>query len=270
MNNFHRTLLTPLQKIVLVSRTFLILCWCGIMCLVGILSFLFSPSGTLCLKLYKPFAKGIFWLGNIKFSMHGNINLKSQEPCIYICNHESALDIPALLLALPPNLIMISKKSLRLVPLLGWAMKMAGFIFIDQKNRTNAYKSLDTAIMRLKKRSVVIFPEGKRGDGHTLLPFKRGTFVLSQKTGLPIVPIGIYGAHFTLAKEQWFVRPGHIWVCIGEPVLPPKEERDVVLFRQKMFNIVHQLKKQAEHLNVDSLLKKTNTKKIFHRNERTT
>jgi 1-acyl-sn-glycerol-3-phosphate acyltransferase len=102
-------------------------------------------------------------------------------------------------------------------------MWLAGFVFINRKNRMAAYRSMQRAGRRLRRgRSVVVFPEGTRGDGGALLSFKRGSFLLSLAAQIPVVPVGIYGTRSVLPRDHFCVYPGSIAVCVGAPIAAPK------------------------------------------------
>ena len=53
-----------------------------------------------------------------------------------------------------------------------------------------------------KKFSCAIFPEGTRGDGINLLPFKLGAFKLAKETGTVIQPI-VIGSHKFYADKGY-------------------------------------------------------------------
>ena len=108
----------------------------------------------------------------------------ARQAAVYAANHQSQFDIPALVLAMPVDFRVVAKRSLLYVPVFGWALWLAGFIFIDRSNREQAIKSLDRATGRLRSgTSVAIFAEGTRSPDGTLLPFKRGGFVLAVRRG---------------------------------------------------------------------------------------
>lgn len=95
----------------------------------------------------------------------------------------------------PPWCSVTAKKSLRVVPFLGWFMALSGTVFIDRTNRSTALKAFEGAAreMQGKRQSVFIFPEGTRSnaDGPMLLDFKKGAFHLAIQAGVPIVPVVI-------------------------------------------------------------------------------
>jgi 1-acyl-sn-glycerol-3-phosphate acyltransferase len=128
-------------------------------------------------------------------------------------------------------------------------MWLAGFVFINRKDRAAAYRSIEKAGARVKKgRSVVVFPEGTRTDDGELQKFKRGGFVLAQSAGVPVIPVAIYGTRKVLAKNHFRVYPGHIAVCAGAPMLPPPAGEDLDAFIDQVRAEVARLQKQARAL----------------------
>ncbi len=143
------------------------------------------------------------------------------QPAIFMSNHQSQLDPPFLLGAIPVHAVYIAKKELKWVPFLGWAAAAAGAIFVDRSNRERAVASLHAAAMKVKGgRNVVIFPEGTRTTTGALLPFKKGGFNLALDAGVPIVPVATVGGFRILPKGARRVRPGLYEVRFGEPVDP--------------------------------------------------
>ncbi|MBS1767615.1 MAG: 1-acyl-sn-glycerol-3-phosphate acyltransferase [Acidobacteria bacterium] len=141
------------------------------------------------------------------------------QPAVFMSNHQSQLDPPYLLGAIPVHAVYIAKKELKWVPFIGWAAAAAGAIFIDRSNRERAVASLHDAAMKVRGgRNVVIFPEGTRTRTGELLPFKKGGFNLAMDAGVPIVPIAIQGGFRILPKGGRRVRPGLYEVRFGQPV----------------------------------------------------
>ena len=115
------------------------------------------------------------------------------RPAIFVGNHQTELDVLMLGNVFPPYCSVTAKKSLRMIPFLGWFMWLSRTVFIDRANRATAMKAFDGAVdeMRTHRQSVFIFAEGTRSysDEPTLLPFKKGAFHLAVKAGVPIVPV---------------------------------------------------------------------------------
>ena len=144
-----------------------------------------------------------------------------RESVIFMSNHESNLDPPVLISAIPIPAVYLAKKELKWMAPVGWAAMMAGTIFIDRSNRERAIQSLHQAAAEIRGgKSVVIFPEGTRTRTGKLLPFKKGGFVMAAEAGVMIVPLATVGGRQMLPPGAVRIRPGRYVVAFGEPVDP--------------------------------------------------
>ncbi len=131
-------------------------------------------------------------LAGIRIRLEGGEHLTSYQPCIYVGNHQHAIDVLTLGSVYPRRTITVGKKELIWVPFFGIAFAAAGNILIDRSNRARAMASLERAVQALKEKraSILIFPEGTRNrSSEGLLPFKKGAFHMAIMAGVPIVPI---------------------------------------------------------------------------------
>lgn len=141
------------------------------------------------------------------------------RPSVYVANHQSQLDIPVLMLAMPVDFRVVTKRELLFVPVFGWALWMAGFIFIDRGDRERAIRSLERAARKVRRgTSIVVFAEGTRSPDGRLLPFKKGGFILALQAGVPIVPVVIRRGHDLLPKGSLRPRRGTMEIGFGEPI----------------------------------------------------
>lgn len=193
----------------------------------------FDRSGRLSNSLVVTWCRLILGISGISVKVSGAENLPAKGPLIFVSNHKGAYDIPALQAAIPLEFKWIAKKSLFNVPIVGWAMRLAGYIPIDRENAASAYKSMEDAARRIKGgTSVMIFPEGTRNStDEPLLPFKRGSFLLAVKSRVPIVPVAIDGTRDIMKKGGYTITPALVAVIIGKPIdtagQNEKELRDV-------------------------------------------
>ncbi len=162
----------------------------------------------------------LLWAGGATLHVSGHENLVKGQPYIFVSNHQSTIDIPAVFRALwPVDFRFVSKKVLQYVPFIGWYMTAARFVFIDRANHRNALKSLQLAGERIRGGiSVVMFAEGTRSEDCRVLPFKKGPFALAMQARVPVVPIAITGSGILMPKNSWNIKPGPIHVSIGKPI----------------------------------------------------
>ncbi len=144
------------------------------------------------------------------------------QTCIYLSNHVSNLDPPVLFPLLPGRPVAFLKRSLMQVPVLGYGMKLAGFIPVDRDGRVeSAVESVDAAARALASGVPVLsFVEGTRSRTGKLQPFKKGPFFLAMSSGVPVVPVSIYGTETMMRKGSLRVFPGKAHVVFHPPLNP--------------------------------------------------
>lgn len=182
------------------------------------------------------FARGMAWFCHVPFTLQGWDQLpedirQGRQSVIFMSNHESLMDPPVLIAALPVPAVYIAKQELKYVPFIGWACWAAGVIFIDRGDRERAVRSIHAAALQIRDgKNVVIFPEGTRSRTGGILPFKKGGFALALDAGVPIVPMATVGGSHVLAPDSLKFRPGTYTVRVGDPVHPADfTDRDSLL-----------------------------------------
>ena len=211
-----KTLLYTLQTLVIVLWVFVVTVL--IASTVIIFSF-FSRTGNGPHLLARLWANSILWVSRVKITVSGGEKLDSGRSYIYMANHQSNADIPLLLGRLPVQFRWLAKAELFKIPIFGRAMAGVGYISIDRSNRKSAFTSLEQAAATIRNgTSVMIFPEGTRNRDGKLLPFKKGGFVLSVDSGVPIVPIIIRGTRDIIPKGHLMIRPAPVTMEILDPV----------------------------------------------------
>ena len=139
---------------------------------------------------------------------------------VFVSNHTSNIDVPAIVSVSPEPLRFIAKRELSRVPLFGWAARRMGHVFIDRRDSHGAAKVIGDRIARgLSGVGLFFFAEGTRSTTDELLPFKKGAAVAALAGGLDCVPIGVTGARDVLPpKGLPLFRPGTIAVVFGAPI----------------------------------------------------
>jgi 1-acyl-sn-glycerol-3-phosphate acyltransferase len=150
-------------------------------------------------------------IAGVRLEIHGRQYLPAHGPVIYMANHQSNFDILALFAGLPVQFRWLAKEELFSVPLFGFAMRRTGYIPIDRSDRKKAREGMEEAVRRINEgTSVVIFPEGTRSPDATLLPFKKGGFILALQAQVPVMPVAIDGSGVIMPKHSLLIRSGTI------------------------------------------------------------
>jgi len=166
-------------------------------------------------------ARVFLWASGVKVHFEGLENLKGHGPRVLVANHESWFDVFALSGLLPVEYRFVIKKELEKVPVWGRAWRSCGHISVDRENHQSAVQSLERASAMSDSGGdlvMAVFPEGTRSQDGTLLPFKKGAFVLALQLGAPVIPVAVIGGRQIMEKGDWKIRSGPIRVVIGEPI----------------------------------------------------
>jgi 1-acyl-sn-glycerol-3-phosphate acyltransferase len=155
-----------------------------------------------------------------KIEIEGRQKATRGTTYVIIANHQSIIDI-LLINCLRYRFKWISKIENSKVPVLGWYLRMAGYITVDRGNEESKQEMLEKSYRCLKEGiSIMIFPEGTRSSEGGIGFFKRGAFQLAIKAGVPILPVVIGGTTEILPKH------GHKFGCgfnVKIKVLDPVE-----------------------------------------------
>ncbi len=146
---------------------------------------------------------------------------------IVISNHVSFID-SLVIIRIPLTMKFIMAKKFLKIPIFSWLCRSAGHIPVSEKDKSTTNSAIDLAVSAMEDgSSIAIFPEGKRSkDPQKLLPFKTGAFRLSQRTGVPILPIVIKGTDKAMPIGG-FCQLADIEIIIGKPFVISKEYQDV-------------------------------------------
>jgi 1-acyl-sn-glycerol-3-phosphate acyltransferase len=201
---------------------------------------LFSSTGKFPFKLGCAWSWLLMKTNRVKIQVIGLEKFAREKSYVFISNHGSNLDPPAVALAIPQTLRFIGKSSLAKIPVFGWAAKSARLIFIDRSNNAKSIETINKAIKDLKDGiSAFFFAEGSRGINGVLQSFKKGGVVLAIKAKLPVIPITIIGSYKLLPRSAIRIRPGILKVIIGDPIDTSSygdDDKDILL--QKVRNVI--------------------------------
>lgn len=200
-------------------------------CIYLVCSTIVLSTVAIVVSLFDKGGAGAHYIGRFWASLHLKVSgvkvvIKGLEhlanpPYVFMCNHQSALDIYTLLACLPLSFKWIAKRQLFKIPFIGWAMTRTGYISIDREKPREALKAMEEAARKIRAgMNIIIFPEGTRSFDGNLLPFKKGGFTLALRAMVPIVPIGVYGTSQLQPKGNFIPKKkGVIYINIGEPII---------------------------------------------------
>ena len=219
--------------IVSVVKLVAIILWTACISAIEILITPFHRTGKLFHALARIHARGMLAVAGVKLRVEGLENVDFSRSYIYVANHASLFDIPAVLAGVPDQIRIVYKKELERIPLFGWGLKYGKtYISVDRASGSDAVRTLEDAAAKIRHgASVILFAEGTRSPDGRLQQFKRGAFNLAVKAGIPVVPLTINGSWNILKKKSFTIRPGIITLVLSKPIEPPAADGKESEFR---------------------------------------
>src|SRR5215467_10499884 len=197
----------------------LIFLYTGVMGSISVASSIVDAGGHLQHACARIWARLILWTSGIRLRVVGLENIRPDVPYVLCANHQSHMDTPIVLAALPFQFRFTPKKQLFRYPFLGWHLRRSGQLAIDRERPLAALRSLSEAADSIRHGSpVVIFPEGGTSRDGSIKPFKGGGFMLAMKANAQLVPITIRGSRPVLVPKTYHVKGGNVEVIIGKPI----------------------------------------------------
>ncbi len=169
-------------------------------------------------------ARIAFRLAGIRVEVTGLERVPKGRACVFMSNHVSNLDPPALIPRIPGRTSAFLKRSLMKIPLLGYGMKLGDFVPVDRDGHvSSAIESVRMAKRVLEKGiHITTFVEGTRSLDGRLLPFKKGPFYLAMDAGAPVVPVSIHGTEGMMPKGTRGVLRGTAYIVFHEALDPAR------------------------------------------------
>lgn len=197
----------------------LIFLYTAVMGSISVASSLIDSRGRIQHGCARLWARMILATCRIRVRVSGAENVREGTPYVFCANHQSHMDTPIVLAALPFQFRFTPKKQLFRYPFLGWHLRRSGHVPIDRENPHAAIKSLHAAAETIRKGTpVLVFPEGGTSRDGAIKPFKGGGFLLASKAEAQIVPVTIRGSRAVLMPKTYHARGGLVEVIVGRPV----------------------------------------------------
>ena len=171
---------------------------------------------------------GIFWgwLTNlflrltvgITHQMKGDMHAGTQV--IYAAKHQSAWETMTLCWRLDGPVIVL-KKELTKIPVVGWLMSHSGAIAVDRSAGMKALKKMRIDAIAAKKtgRSIQIYPQGTRVAPGEQVDYQIGVYAIYEATGLPVIPVALNSGE-CWGPRAFAKNSGKITVSFLPPIEP--------------------------------------------------
>ncbi|MCF7993369.1 MAG: AMP-binding protein [Chromatiaceae bacterium] len=157
------------------------------------------------------------------------------QPFVIASNHQSYLDVMALVAAIDRPIDFIAKQGLSTNPLVRWPLERLGTLFVDRFDLLRGPEDAQRFAAALARGETLgFFPEGTFLERPGLLPFRMGAFLAAAGAGVPLLPVAVRGTRELMRGSRFSPRPGHAVVEIGQPIWPSDESwRSAVQLRDQ-------------------------------------
>jgi 1-acyl-sn-glycerol-3-phosphate acyltransferase len=186
---------------------------------LSLIASFFDRTGNSQHQLARVWARMLLGVSFIRVRVEGLEKLDPRGAYVFVSNHGSFMDIPALLASLPQQFRFFAKKGLFRIPFLGTHLRRAGHLPVDRSSPRASLKTMLEAARIISGRgvSVLNFPEGGR-SAVGLREFKEGPAFIAIKAGVPVVPVAIVGMRELLPMGAAHIRSGKVLLRVGDPI----------------------------------------------------
>lgn len=167
------------------------------------------------------------WILGTKITFRGFEKIPHDRPIIIVSNHQSTIDIPAIVVGFRKNHPkFISKIELgKGIPSVSYNLRHGGSVLIDRKNRSQSVKDILMLGKHIEANNYAasIFPEGtrtKNGSIKTFQPAGVASLIRTAPSAL-IVPFVIDGNYEIMPKGYFPMTLGcHLKLTVLDPIEP--------------------------------------------------
>ena len=186
---------------------------------LSLIASLFDGTGHTQHRLARVWGKMLLAASFIRVRVEGIEKLDPAGSYVFVSNHASLMDIPAILSKLPQQFRFFAKLGLFSIPFLGTHLKRAGHLPVDRSNARRSLKSMTAGadLLAERKISVLLFPEGGRAP-EGLREFKEGAAYIAIKAGVPVVPLALSGMRQLLPMGSVHIRSGRVVLRVCDPI----------------------------------------------------
>lgn len=204
------------------------------------------------IKIFFPYSKQTTWVHRTNkimflvwsaftgftYKIRGVENIDDNQTYVIVCNHNNLADLMASAYGNQVPSKPLVKKELLSIPIVGQLFAMAS-VPLDRKDDAARKRSLEIMMNELEQNiSLIIFPEGTRNrTPEPLKEFHNGAFIISMKTGKPILPIVFTNMKNLSHAESVLIKPWRIEANHLAPVFPDSF-KDVIEYKDYVYKIM--------------------------------
>jgi len=191
----------------------------AVMGTISLATSLFDSSGRAQHGVARLWARMLLAIPGVRVRVEGLERISPGVGYVFAANHLSYMDTPLVMAHIPVQFRFLAKKSLFVVPFIGYHLKRAGHVPVHRDDARASLRTMTEAARIVRERgvSILVFPEGGRVPGE-MEEFKEGAAYIAIKAGAPITPVGIVGTRAVLPMDTLLVRGGEVTLRIGEPI----------------------------------------------------
>ncbi|MBS1727043.1 MAG: 1-acyl-sn-glycerol-3-phosphate acyltransferase [Armatimonadetes bacterium] len=150
------------------------------------------------------------------FDSTGTENIPMTGPVIFAPIHVSHVDPPAVACGCKRRLRFMAKADLFDHKFFGGLIRSLGAFPVNRGEGDTESVKVTIALLNSGE-AVLVFPEGTRGDGKTMLPVQRGVSMLAKKTNAQVVPVALIGTVKRWPKGASKPKRSKVLVVYGKP-----------------------------------------------------
>ena len=205
---------------------------------------LLMPRGQPAARMTSAALRLYFRLIGCRIHMEGEEHVDAYGACIYVSNHTSYFDVPAVMALFKTDYHFLAKNEINEMPFVGTFLRKLGhFAFERSKLRARSRQAEQMEKALLRGESLFVFAEGTFTAQPGVRPFQLGAFRAAVRTGRPIVPVALRGIRRFLRDGTLLPKPARISVVVcpalfASPDSAGREWAEVLRLRDETRRII--------------------------------
>ena len=186
---------------------------------ISLICSIWDRKGVTQHRVAQAWSRMLLACGRIRCEVYGLERLDPDRSYVFVANHASYMDTPAVLSCVPFQFRFFAKNGLFSIPFLGWHLRRAGHLPVIRDDPRASIRAMSEGANLITRHNVslLLFPEGGRSE-ERLQPFKEGAAYIAIKARVPAVPIGLVNTRGVLPMHSGLIRSGTIQLHVGDPI----------------------------------------------------